>query len=178
MVTTNDEALAMRMRALRQYGWRERYISAEIGMNTRLDPIQAAILDVKLPHLPRLNAARRNLASRYLRGLAGARARLPIESPASEHVYHLFVIRHPQRDALQNYLRRQGIATLIHYPLPVHLQPAYHDLGFPPGSLPVTEQLAGEILSLPLYPELPPDVVDVVIQTIQNFETSEARTNF
>ncbi len=170
MVTTNDAALARRLRALRQYGWRRRYISEETGLNSRLDPIQAAFLAVKLPHLPAWNAARRRLAARYRQELASTQAILPAEFPDSEHVYHLFVIRHPRRDALQRYLRAQGVGTLIHYPLPVHLQPAHRSLGNEPGSLPISEGLVAEILSLPLYPELSEAGVSRVAQVIRDFE--------
>ena len=170
MVTTNHPEFAQRLRALRQYGWHTRYISQEVGLNSRLDPIQAAILAVKLPHLPRWNRLRQALAARYAQALAGTQARLPQPFADSEHVYHLFVIRHPHRDAIQAYLRQQGIGTLIHYPMPVHLQPAYQDLGYGPGSLPVTERLAQEVLSLPLYPELPTDAVDRVAMALREAE--------
>jgi len=170
MVTTNDPALAERLHALRQYGWRQRYISQEVGMNSRLDPIQAAILNVKLPHLARWNAARQRLAQRYRELLAPTSAIPPATFPDAEHVYHLFVIRHPRRDALMAHLKAQGIGTLIHYPVPIHLQPAYRDLGFGPGSLPVTERLAGEILSLPLYSELPEPAVERVADAIRAFD--------
>jgi dTDP-4-amino-4,6-dideoxygalactose transaminase len=172
MVTTNDATLAERLRALRQYGWRRRYISDEVGMNSRLDPMQAAILGVKLPHLLRWNQARRALARQYRQALAGTDCILPEEFPASEHVYHLFVIRHPRRDELMAYLREQEIGTLVHYPVPVHLQPAYRDLGYKPGSLPVTERLAEEILSLPLYPELSPQAIERVARAVGQFMTS------
>ncbi len=172
MVTTNDAALAARLRALRQYGWRRRYISDETGLNSRLDPIQAAILGVKLPRLDAWNQKRRALAQRYRQALTDTACVLPAQFSDSEHVFHLFVIRHPRRDALMAYLKQRRIGALIHYPVPVHLQPAYRDLGYEPGSLPVTEGLAGEILSLPLYPELPAAAVEQVAQAIRDFEAS------
>ncbi len=148
-VVTNDTQLAGRLRRLRNYGQTSRYHHFERGVNSRLDEIQAAILSVKLPHLQAHNDERRCLAEAYRQFLRGVT--LPAVSPQVHHVYHLFVIRHPERDRLQESLRRLGVGTLIHYPEPVHRQPAYADLGYGPGSLPITERLAAEILSLPMY---------------------------
>ncbi len=122
-VTTDDPALAERVRLLREYGWRQRYISAIAGTNSRLDEVQAAILRVQLRHLEAGNAARRSLAALYDQELKGTGFALPAAAP--DHVYHQYVIRHPRRDALREALKAQGIGTLIHYPAPVHLQPAW-----------------------------------------------------
>ena len=148
-VLTRDPALAARLRRLRNYGQTDRYHHAERGINSRLDEIQAAILQVKLRHLDAHNAARRELAAEHAKRLSGVR--LPSARPWAEHVYHLYVVRSPRRDQLRERLQALGVQTLIHYPVPVHLQPAYADLGYAPGSLPVTEQICREILSLPLY---------------------------
>ena len=144
-IATNDRGIAERGRLLREYGWKARYVSEVPGMNTRLDELQAAILRVKLRYLDTENARRREIAAAYSAGL-----RLPIENAG--HVYHQYVIRSRDRDALRARLAANGIATLVHYPVPVHLQPAYVRLEH--GALPATELAAGEVLSLPMYPEL------------------------
>jgi len=154
MVVTGDAALAEKLRRLRQYGWERKYYSAESsGINSRLDELQAALLRVKLRHLPQWNARRRELAEIYDDLLAGADLILPAASPHGEDVYHLYVVRSRRRDQLQAALRERGIGTDIHYPLPAHLQPIYTHLA-PAGGLPATERLAREVLSLPIYPEL------------------------
>ena len=154
IVVTDDAELADRVRLLREYGWRERYISAIPGTNSRLDELQAAVLRVKLPHLDEDNESRRRLAGLYDALLGGAELTLPRGRPGADHVYHQYVIRLRERDKLKAHLREKGIGTLIHYPVPVHLQPAY---AVTTGSKPLlsrTEEIAGEILSLPMYPEL------------------------
>lgn len=148
-VITSDAQLAERLRLLRNYGQAVRYHNVVRGVNSRLDEVQAAILRVKLPYLDAHNAQRRALAASYDGALAGVT--LPRAVGAVEHVYHLYVVRHPQRDRLMQALQARGVGTLIHYPVPVHRQEAYADLGYRPGSLPLTEQAAREILSLPLY---------------------------
>jgi len=168
-VLTNDAALADRARQLRQYGWRERYVSETRGLNSRLDELQAAILRVKLPHLDDWNDRRRALAGRYDDLLSGLGLTLPARPSDATHVYHQYVIRLPKRDGLQAFLARQGIQTLIHYPVPVHLQAAYRDLGYAHGDLPITEQAAQEVLSLPLYPEMDPGAPDIVGQAVIEF---------
>jgi len=162
-VLTNDSTLAERVQLLRQYGWRENRISEQKGMNARLDEMQAAILRVKLRHLDQWNDRRRELAVLYKSLLADVLT-LPIEPSETCHVYHQFVVRHPQRDALRTYLLDHGIHTQIHYPVPIHFQPAYRELAITP--LPVTESIANQILSLPLYPELRDEDVKRVCQTI------------
>jgi dTDP-3-amino-3,4,6-trideoxy-alpha-D-glucose transaminase len=158
MVVSTSAELAERVRLLRQYGWRERYVSSAVGgakgLNSRLDELQAAILRVKLRHLGEWNERRRRLARLYNERLAGGGVTLPCEPENAVHVYHLYVVRHPRRDALRAFLRERGIGSLIHYPVPVHLQPAYGDLGYDAGAFPVAEAAAREVLSLPLYPEL------------------------
>lgn len=168
-VVTNAPALAERVRLLRQYGWKEHYISSIKGINSRLDELQAAILRVKLNYLDRWNARRRELADMYFELLADTELVLPLQSEDSKHVFHQFVIRHPQRDALRAFLKEQGIQTLIHYPVPVHLQPAYANLGYLIGSFPNTEMASGEILSLPLYPELNEQQIVLICEKIKAF---------
>ena len=169
-VTTDDPELADRLRLLRNYGQRRRYYHESKGFNSRLDEVQAAILRVKLRHLNRWNDARRGKAALYDSLLAGVVT--PFEAEYAHHVYHLYVIRSPRRDALQRYLAEQGIGTLIHYPVPVHLQQAYQDLGISEGALPATELCAREILSLPLYPELPDERIVEVAKAIAQFSES------
>jgi dTDP-4-amino-4,6-dideoxygalactose transaminase len=161
-VLTNDLALAERVKLLRQYGWDGNRISQQKGMNARLDEMQAAILRVKLCHLEQWNDRRRELVALYKSLLADVLT-LPIEPPETRHVYHQFVVRHPQRDKLRSYLLEHGVHTQIHYPVPIHLQPAYRELV---AHLPVTESAADQILSLPLYPELRNEDVERVCQTI------------
>ena len=161
---TADPYVADQARLLRMYGWRQRYVSEMHSTVSRLDELQAALLAAKLPHLDEWNAARQRLASRY-------RSHLPngVQLPPEEGVCHLFVVRTPERDALKAYLADHGVGTDVHYPLPVHLQAPYAEYGDGPGSLPATEQLAGEILSLPIYPELSIDDVDYVCQTLRTY---------
>jgi dTDP-3-amino-3,4,6-trideoxy-alpha-D-glucose transaminase len=153
-ITTGDAALAERVRLLREYGWRRRYISEIPGVNSRLDEMQAAILRVQLRHLDSGNTARQALAALYDRSLRSSCVTLPAAAPGLDHVYHQYVVRHPRRDALREHLKTQGIGTLIHYPLPVHLQPAYAGRLRTVGSMEKTEQAAASVLSLPMFPEL------------------------
>ena len=167
-VTTNDHVLAERLRRLRMYGWGEKYIATELGgRNSRLDELQAAVLSVKLRHLEAWNAARRERAAWYRELLAGLPLTLPADTPG--HVYHLFVVTCAERDRLRQYLLAAGVGCDVHYPLPTHLQPAYADLGYRPGDLPITERLAATSLSLPLYPELTRAEVEVVAATVRQF---------
>ncbi len=168
-VATNRPEVAERLRLLRQYGWRERYISDAPGDNSRLDELQAAILRVRLRHLDEENAARRRLAVVYDDALAGSGVTVTQSRPDDFDVYHLYVARAARRDALQAYLRERGIGTAIHYPVPVHLQPAYARLGYGPGSLPATEEAALSILSLPMYPDLPGESARAVADAIRDF---------
>ncbi len=155
IVVTDDERLAERMRLLRNYGARDKYHSEIVGYNRRLDTLQAAMLRVKLSHLDRWNEARRRHARRYDALLAGLPLVRPSVRPGVEHVWHLYVVRLADRDRVRDELAARGIETGIHYPVPIHLQPAYRHLGYRRGDFPVTESYADELLSLPMYPELP-----------------------
>jgi dTDP-4-amino-4,6-dideoxygalactose transaminase len=168
-VVTNDSGLAERVSLLRQYGWKERYISSLKGLNSRLDELQAAILRVKLSHLDSWNTQRQTLAHLYTELLQGRDLVLPSERIDATHVYHQYVVRHPERDRLKAFLSEQGISSYIHYPVPVHLQSAYADLGYAKGSLPNTEVAADQVLSLPLHPDLTEDSVHEVSQAIIKF---------
>ena len=150
----DDPDQAARLRLLRNGGQRDRYRHEVPGLNSRLDELQAAILRVGLRHLTGWTERRRALAAIYLGELGEAPLSLPEEQAYASAVYHLFVVRHPRREALRTALRERGVATLVHYPTPLHLQPAFASLGGRPGDLPVAERAAGEVLSLPLYPEL------------------------
>jgi dTDP-4-amino-4,6-dideoxygalactose transaminase len=171
MVVTNDPALANVLREIREYGWRERYVSAVVGINSRLDPLQAAILGVKLPALPAQNARRQEIAALYDAGLAGLELTVPSRRRGATHVFHQYVIglaNRQARDALREGLRAAGIGTGIHYPVPVHLQPAYRSrLSAHPPGLPETERAANAILSLPIYPQLANGSVERVITEIR-----------
>lgn len=169
-IVTNDTAFADKLRRLRQYGWERKYYTSDLGgLNSRLDELQSAILSVKLRHLLAWNARRQEIAELYDELLTGAHVITPAATAAGEHVYHLYVIRSQQRDALQAHLRAQGIGTDIHYPLPAHQQPVYTYLA-PEAGLPYTEQLAGEALSLPIYPELSDDELRAVAHAVLSFE--------
>jgi dTDP-4-amino-4,6-dideoxygalactose transaminase len=170
MLVTKDPAVLERARSLREYGWRERYISEVSGFNSRLDELQAAILRVKLRYLDAGNDRRRALAAVYASALPRSVVK-PVERAGSTHVYHLYVIRHPRRDALRAYLREHGVGTAIHYPVPVHLQPAYRGRVGDAGRCAHAEQAASEILSLPLYPQLSPDAARAVAELIARHDT-------
>jgi dTDP-4-amino-4,6-dideoxygalactose transaminase len=154
-VVTGDAALAERVHALREYGWRERYVSDIAGMNSRLDELQAAILAVKLGALDADNARRAAIADAYDAGLAGLPLGLPTRRPGASHVFHQYVVRSPARDRLRAALAERGIGSNVHYPVPVHLQPAYQGrVAIGPSGLGRSEQAAREVLSLPIYPQL------------------------
>lgn len=153
-VTTNDAQLAERIRILRNYGSRVKYVNEVQGYNSRLDPLQAAILRVKLAHLDEWNARRSAIASYYQQGLAGCRLTLPRVPDWAEPAWHLYVVLNPQRDELQKALTDVGVGTLIHYPIPPHLQGAYADLGLGKGAFPIAEQIHCQVLSLPMSPSM------------------------
>jgi len=177
-VVTNDRTIADRLRLLRNLGQRVKYQHEVKGFNRRLDTIQAAVLKTKLPHLDRWNEQRRRAAADYQRLLAGIPGVVtPGVAADVEHVYHLYVIRTPNRDALQQCLTKAGVATGLHYPTPIHLQPVYCELGYQRGDFPVTEMLAAEILSLPIYPELTSDMVAYVAETMHQFVADSAETS-
>src|SRR4051794_16359076 len=174
MTVTDDPALATALREIREYGWRERYISARVGVNTRLDPIQAAILAAKLPRLDADNGRRQAIAACYNSGLAGLKLDLPSCRPECTHVFHQYVVRtrDADRDRLSEHLSRARIGTGIHYPAPVHLQPAYRGrLAEFPSGLPATTRAAPQILSLPMFPQMPADSVARVAAEIRGFFT-------
>jgi dTDP-4-amino-4,6-dideoxygalactose transaminase len=170
MVVARNPVVATALREMREYGWRERYISACVGVNSRLDSIQAAILGAKLGSLAADNARRRTIADRYDSGLARLPLTLPKRRTDATHVFHQYVIRLAERDPLRDWLHAAGIGTGIHYPVPVHLQPAYRGrLAAGPSGLGVTERAARQILSLPMYPQISEEKIDRVITQIQRF---------
>ena len=153
-VTTNDQELADRVRVLRNYGSRVKYVNEVKGYNSRMDPVQAVVLRVKLRHLDEWNARRRAIAARYTAELAGTGLVLPEVPVWAEPVWHLYVVQHADRDGLQKALQEAGIGTLIHYPIPPHLQKAYWDAGYVAGRFPIAESMANRLLSLPMGPQL------------------------
>ncbi|MCP4397511.1 MAG: DegT/DnrJ/EryC1/StrS family aminotransferase [bacterium] len=169
MVVTNSSQLAEKVKLLREYGWSKRYISHCKGWNSRLDELQAAILRVKLRHLEEGNARRIQLAERYRQGLCASSISLPQQRTETTHVYHLYVVRSSNRDKLLAYLRKNAIDALIHYPLPIHLQPAYSESPLIP-VLSETKHAAQEILSLPMYPELTEADLMTIVEKIRQFE--------
>jgi dTDP-3-amino-3,4,6-trideoxy-alpha-D-glucose transaminase len=169
-LVTDDEWLADRARRLRVYGEEEQYRSVEPGVNSRLDALQAAVLNAKLPYLERWNRRRRELAEYYLEALAGCTLRLPADSP--DHVWHLFVVRSDDRDSFRRELAERGIETAVHYPRAVHEHPAYAHLGRM-GGFAVAEALAREVVSLPLYPELKDTEAEAVAGAVR--EVARAR---
>jgi len=154
IVVTSDERTNTTIRMLRDYGQQKKYHHTMQGFNRRLDTLQAAVLRVKLKHLDGWNAARRHHAEQYSQLLVGSGLVLPKVPLHAEPVWHLYVVRSPEREHLQSHLTTCGVSTGIHYPVPIHLQEAYQNLGYHMGDFPVTEQYAAEILSLPMYPEL------------------------
>jgi dTDP-4-amino-4,6-dideoxygalactose transaminase len=170
MVVTSDDALGARVRRLRQYGWDDARVTHEVGVNSRLDPVQAAILAAKLPHLDADNARRAAVARRYAEGLAGLPITLPAVRPHATHAFHLYVVACELRDALMAHLTKCGIGCGIHYPAPVHRQKGYAErVVLPPRGLPITEQLVARIVSLPMYPELLDAGVDATIAAVLGF---------
>ena len=172
MLTTNDPSLAERLAALRVHGRTGKYFHQWIGINSRLDALQAAVLRVKLRYLDGWTSGRQRNAERYRTEFA--RLAVPVNSmePAgyqTRHVYNQFVIRCPQRDALQSYLKKRGIGSEVYYPLPLHLQPCFVDLGYKKGDFPVSEKLATESLALPVHAELDADDIDYIADSIQSF---------
>lgn len=172
VITTNDATLAKKIRMIREYGWERRYISDLVGRNSRLDELQAAILRVKLRHLDEDNSKRRNLASIYSANLNSDLLRLPAIRANSEHVFHLYVLKTNRRTELINHLASQNIYAGIHYPTPIHLQFAYKNRINISGDMSNTEQLANEVISLPMYPELSISQVNRVLESINKFYAS------
>lgn len=166
-VTSADADLIERIKVLRNYGSRIKYHNEIKGINSRLDEIQAAVLSAKLPQLDEATAQRRSIAARLLEGLADTGLQLPQVPAWAEPAWHLFVVRHPARDALQARLAERGLGTLIHYPVPPHLQPAYAELGYGPGDFPIAEAMHREVLSLPLWPGMSSAQIDRVITEVR-----------
>ena len=175
-VTTNDQALAAQVYMLRDHGQLKKYYHNIEGYNGRLDAIQAGILHVKLPHLTDWNEQRRARAAEYkkLFEASGNPVKPPFEPAWSRAVYHLYVVRTEHREGLMGFLKEQGIGTGIHYPIPLHLQKAYHTLGYSPGDCPVTERVAAEIVSLPMYPQLAVAEQARVVEQVVQFATQSA----
>ena len=169
MVTTNNPEIARKVKMIRDHGSEKRYYHETLGWNGRLDELQAAALRIKLKHLDKWNETRRRNAEYYRKFLEGSGIVLPTVVEGNQHVYHLFVIRAHERDALREYLSAHGIGTGIHYPVPIHLQECYADMSEGKGSLPVTERITQEILSLPMYAELTTEQIDWVIENIKAF---------
>ena len=168
-VVTSDKQIADRVRMLRNHGRTDKYRHEMVGYGYRLDALQAAILGVKLLHLEEWTKCRRENAKRYHHFLNGFGPVLPTEPNYARAVYHLYVIRVPERDQLLQYLRSKGISAGIHYPIPLHLQPAFAGLGYKPGAFPSTEKAASEVISLPMYPELRQDQIEEVAQAVRDF---------
>ncbi len=168
-ITTSDPEIARKARMIRDHGSERRYYHDMIGFNGRLDEMQAVVLRAKLPHLQEYNRLRRGHASLYNQLFAGTPVTTPVENQENEHIYHMYVVHTPRRDALQAWLKERGIGTGIHYPVPVHLQKAMNWLGYKPGNLPVTESVVSQILSLPMYPEMQEEQVRSVVSEIKAF---------
>jgi dTDP-4-amino-4,6-dideoxygalactose transaminase len=172
-ITTNDASVADRVRMLRNYGSRTKYQHELLGYNSRLDPLQAALLSVKLRYVDEWNERRRTTARYYSESLIDVHGlQLPDESPDVEQVWHLYVIRHRDRDRLRAHLEKQGVGTLIHYPIPPHLSPAYASLGYEQGDFPIAEELARTVLSLPIGPHLTRADAAYVVESIRSFPSA------
>ncbi len=169
-ITTNNEEIATKVKALGNYGSDYKYHHIYQGTNSRLDELQAALLRVKLEQLDKWNEDRRRIAKMYLNGINNPQIKLPLASTDEyEHVYHVFVVRCDRRDELENYLKDNGICTVKHYPTPIHLQPAYSELGIGKGELPIAEEISDTVLSLPLYYGMSDDEVKYVIEVMNSF---------
>jgi dTDP-4-amino-4,6-dideoxygalactose transaminase len=168
-VTTNDRELADAILVSRNYGAKQKYVFEEIGVNSRLDTLQAAILHLKLRHLAGWNMQRREIAKRYWLEINCPDLILPNLDHVDDQVWHLFVVRHPRRDHLKDWLLKKGIECGIHYPIPPHLQHAYHYLGYKKGSFPIAEKMAETVLSLPIGPHLNDEQINFVISSINEY---------
>ena len=173
MVVTNNPAIAEKVRMLRHGGQKTRYDHQFLGINSRLDELQAAILRVKLSYLEKWNERRRHLAALYTALLSDSEVEPPIEMPYAKHVYYLYVVRCQDRDALQKHLAGQGVETVVHYPVPIHLQEAYRWLNLSQGSFPIAEHYARQVFSLPIYPELTDAQVRHIAGCIRNWHKQE-----
>jgi dTDP-4-amino-4,6-dideoxygalactose transaminase len=167
-ITTNDPEVADRIRVLGNYGSRVKYLNEVQGYNSRLDPIQAAVLRVKLKYLDEWNIRRKSISTEYLQALSGAsEVTLPVVPEFADPVWHLFVVRHPNREALQKQMNDAGIGSMIHYPIPPHLQTAYSGLGYQSGKFPMAETMAKQVLSLPIGPQLNSKAVESICRVFQ-----------
>lgn len=169
MIVTTDGELAERLRSLRDHGAKQRYYHDEVGINSRMDALQAAFLLSKLPHLKAWDAKRKEIANRYRTEFADLPITLPVESPGNEHIYHQFVIRTERRDELKAFLDQEGIYTAIFYPIPLHLQKCFSFLGYNQGDFPEAEKAAREVLALPIYPELGEERFGMVVEALKKF---------
>jgi len=170
LIATNSEELYEKMRAIRDHGAVSKNFHRYKGLNLRMENIQGAVLDAKLPYLDKWNRERKEIAKKYNELLSDVdEIRTPYVPDKREHVYHLYVIRTERRDELKDYLRKKGIGTAIHYPIPVHLQESFRDIGYGRGSFPVSESLASEVLSLPIYPGLEEEKIEEVAGEIRKF---------
>jgi len=167
MVTTNDDALAEKVRMLRAHGWKKKYYPEMLGYNSRLDELQAAILRVKLKYVDGWNQRRRELAHQYTHHLAGIGLVGPVEAPGRSHVYHLYIVSPPDRERIQQRLKEAGVASEVYYPQPLHLAEPCRKLGWQPGNFPVSEQASMHTLALPLYPEMSEDQLNQVVDALE-----------
>jgi dTDP-4-amino-4,6-dideoxygalactose transaminase len=167
LVSTNDDEIAAKVRMLRVHGQSRRYIHDEIGYNSRLHSMQAAILGVKLPHGDRWNDARRANAARYAELLGDLPLQLPYETPGARHVYHQYTLRLENREPVCDALTKAEVGWAIYYPMPLHLQPVYAGLGYSEGDLPQAERASRDVMSLPIFPELRPDEIDAVARAVR-----------
>lgn len=171
-ITTPHDDLAQKIRIYRNYGSEKRYYNQVVGINSRLDEMQAALLNVKLNLLDQLNSDRKHLADIYLTGITNPEIKLPKREIGADHVWHQFVIRCDERDQLVEHLNKHGVQTIIHYPIPPHLSEAYQELGYKVGDFPIAEEFANTVLSLPLFDEMREDEVQVVIKALNAFKSS------
>lgn len=166
-IVSSRRDLVQRIRMLRDWGQEQKYLHVTKGFNYRMDEIQAAVLNIKLRHLEAWTGARQDIAASYNELLAGMDIERPGPTRARDHAYHVYAVRVRNRENVRKCLEKRGIQTGVHYPTPVHLQPAYLDLGYPAGALPVSEKLAAETLSLPMFPELLPQQIEYVTETLR-----------
>lgn len=169
MITTSSDELAEKLRILRVHGSKKKYFHDIVGINSRLDELQAAVLLVKLKYVDGWNNARRRLAALYDKGLSGLPLQTPYAPPKASPVHHLYSIQTERRDELSQYLEKSGIGCGVYYPLPLHTQPCFRDLGFKTGDFPITEEMSKKVLSLPMYPELSDEAVHSVVQAVRLF---------
>jgi dTDP-4-amino-4,6-dideoxygalactose transaminase len=167
MIVTDDDTLAEKIRVLRAHGSKVKYHHTDIGYNSRLDEIQAAILRVKFPHLDNWNDARREKARLYTSWLNGTAYITPCEAPEQKHVFHLYILRSKKREAVMKELQQRGISTAIYYPVPLHLQEVYSSLGYRLGDMPVAEQATQEAFAIPLFPELTKEQMEYIVATLK-----------